>query len=96
MKTRRTQMHLFAATLPTPAVNADQRNKLLALIEDLLKETAADVATAGTEGSDDEITPDHLARSAYVYVRQGADDHGRIVRYSPACRRYLGRSGATA
>ena len=54
MKTRRKQMDLFAATLPTLAVNADQRNKLLALIEDLLKEIAANVATAGTEGGDDE------------------------------------------
>jgi len=53
MKNRKMQMDLFAVTLPARQVDTDQRNKLLPLIEELLKEVTMDAPATAREGSDD-------------------------------------------
>jgi len=54
MKNRAMQMDLFAAMAPTRAVDPDQRNKLLPLIEALLKEVATDAPIVEREDGDDQ------------------------------------------
>jgi acyl-CoA reductase-like NAD-dependent aldehyde dehydrogenase len=54
MKKQPIQRDLFAVALLTPVINADQRDKLLPLIEDLLKEVVAGGPTRAREGGDDE------------------------------------------
>jgi hypothetical protein len=54
MKKRRMQLDLFAAMPPTRVVHPDQRNKLLPLIEALLKEVAADALMARQGDGDDQ------------------------------------------
>lgn len=54
MKNRAMQMDLFAAIAPTRAVDPDQRNKLLPLIEALLKEVVTDAPMVEREDGDDQ------------------------------------------
>lgn len=54
MKNRSMQLDLLAAKPPTRVVDPDQRNKLLPLIEELLKEVAADALMARQEDGDDQ------------------------------------------
>jgi hypothetical protein len=54
MKNRSIQLDLLAAKPPTRVVDPDQRNKLLPLIEELLKEVAADALMARQEDGDDQ------------------------------------------
>jgi len=54
MKISQQQMDLFGEASPVATIAADQRGKLLQLIEALLKEAATVVATAVQESGDDD------------------------------------------
>jgi DNA invertase Pin-like site-specific DNA recombinase len=61
---------LFASREPPVPIVASERTKLLALVSALLAETLA-VARVGLTMK---ITPDHLSRGAFIYVRQSTVD----------------------
>src|SRR6516225_6894544 len=66
------QLGLFEQIQPEIVVTPVQQQQLTMLIEALLSEIAWALATG--EVGNDKITAEHLARTAYVYIRQSTSD----------------------
>jgi hypothetical protein len=76
------QPNLFEQNGPRVLPVSSQKEHLTTLIEALLLEIAATLATG--EVGDDQITADHLGRGAFVYIRQSTADQ---ILHNPESRR---------
>jgi hypothetical protein len=63
---------LFEAEEPTTALSPVQRSQMLPLLQAMLIEVST--ATAVGRRRVTKITPEHLARGAYIYIRQSTAD----------------------